>query len=948
MRRFFYFTFSLLALCMIGSTRAVADDDLTGLSPAATLTDGGYYYIVNNQEAFYNQKGKHVAFYYDEANAGKVYWNQISASDVNFVFQLVKKADNVWTIRNCASNQYVKGSAFEEATYGLGEYEHTFYQQANGSYKIHNASISNTNYFLYTDNSGYGNNTKNPVGCNSWSANLDGGTYANWDFYEVNATIAAEAEALGAEMPTDFVTEIVDGDYYYIINDYHSYSQKKDVDIAFWYDSDHLRWQQFDKNSYAYMFKAVKDSDGKVALQSVISGKYVGQSGQWVDSPYYHLVTDDADASYAPHLGAGTGLFKIVNNDGSGNPLGPGCIVCGDTRNGTIGQEGHTPDNSSYSSADKGYVGRWKFYKVPQSKIDALLYGIPVTDLSQLSDDKYYYIVSQHDDFRHLGSSHSAAQNYNGYEGMLGYDVNVKNDGGDNVVAWVAAQRSNPNPAVVWKIVQDGSYYKLQNLYTGKYAGVAAYSRVSWTDDYVQSQKFMTSNIAGAFEISNSNHNYRWGIGGSYHVSNYGYVGSVGGTDQRNAWKIYELSDAQVEVMCDGITNELNAAASAFGYVNVMKDEASKNAAQTLLAGNPTYEEMREALKNVMPLTDGYYRLSYPKKWSGVLGEPYVYFGNDCLLFSNLSEEDAKADYSTVYKVTVNQTVSRPIGDGYEVTMESQGLRPYYNGGYGEQKMVGNNTAKAWLVRPEGGFDDGGKTAFAIEVSQANGSFHGGYYLIKVDEGENNYQIKANSYSTSKRQPTSAQGYLYPATDITVKMNKVGDDYWATLYVPFGVTLPSGTEAYVGAVDGDVLRLTSIGQDIPAATPVVLCGDAANITATINDEIAAYTGTNGLSGQYLAASSREDNIRSLGVKDGVIGFYKLPTASTGLGANKAFLNPVGGSNFFKIVIGDDDVTGINDVQSSMTNGQYYDLFGREVAAPVKGGLYIKNGKVVKE
>ena len=64
-------------------------------------------------------------------------------------------------------------------------------------------------------------------------------------------------------------------------------------------------------------------------------------------------------------------------------------------------------------------------------------------------------------------------------------------------------------------------------------------------------------------------------------------------------------------------------------------------------------------------------------------------------------------------------------------------MRPYYNGGYGDQKMVDNNTAKAWLIRPEGGFDDGGKTAFAIEVSQASGSFHGTYYLIKVDEGEN-------------------------------------------------------------------------------------------------------------------------------------------------------------------------------------------------------------------
>ena len=943
--------FALLALFLIGgANKAVADDDLTGKSPVTELIDGGYYYIVNNADMFVEKNGKRIAFYYDDADPGFVYWTQINTSDKNFVFQLKKKSDNVWTIRNCASNQYVKGAAFEIVTFGLGEYEHTFYPQENGtSYKIRNASTGSTNS-MYTDCCQYGASKKDKIGCNWWSTSTDVGATSNWDFYAVDANIAAEAEALGTETPTDFVTEIENGSYYYIINDYHAYNQKPDVDIAFWYDSDHLRWKQFDKNNYAQMFKVVKNGEGKIALQSVIGGKYVGQSGQWVDSPYYHTITDAADATYAPHLGAGTGLFKIVNTDGSGNPLGPGCIVCGDTRNGTIGQEGHTPDNSSYNSATKGFVGRWKFYKVPQSKTDALLYGIPITDLSQLSDDKYYYIISQHDDFRHLGSSHPAAQNYNGYEGMLGYDINVKNDNGDNVVAWVAAQRANPNPAVVWRITKDGDYYKLQNLYTGKYAGVAAYSRVSWTDECEKTQKFMTSNVAGAFEISNSDQNYRWGIGGSYHVANYGYVGSVGGTDQRNAWKVYELSDAQVQVMCDNMASELNAASSAFGYVNVMKDEASKDAAQALLAGNPTYEEMREAFKNVMPLTDGYYRLSYPKNYAGVLGEPYVFFGNDKLLNSNLSLDDAKADYSTVYKLTVEGNVTVPAGPGYVVTMESQGgLRPYYNGGYGDHKALDGNSAKARLIRPTGGFDDGGRTAFAIEVSQASGSFHNNYYLIKTADGTDNPVKAYYAGSSAVRLATSAQGYLYPATDITVKLNQAGDNYWATLYLPFGVTLPTGTEAYVGVVEDDKLKLTSIGQDIPAETPVVLCGDAATITATINDEIPEYTGTIGLSGQYLAADSRDDNIRSLGVKDGVVGFYKLPDSSTGLGANKALLNTGSGSQGYKIVI-DDDVTAVNTAiingQSSMVN-DYYDLQGRKVAAPQKGSLYIKDGKVVK-
>lgn len=919
----------------------MADDDLTGKSPVTELIDGGYYYIVNNADMFVEKNGKRIAFYYDDADPGFVYWTQINTSDKNFVFQLKKKSDNVWTIRNCASNQYVKGAAFEIVTFGLGEYEHTFYPQENGtSYKIRNASTG-TSYSMYTDCCQYGASKKDKIGCNWWSTSTDVGATSNWDFYAVDANVAAEAEALGTETPTDFVTEIEDGSYYYIINDYHAYHQKPDVDIAFWYDSDHLRWKQFDKNNYAQMFKVVKNGEGKIALQSVIGGKYVGQSGQWVDSPYYHIVTDDADASYAPHLGTGTGLFKIVNNDGSGNPLGPGCIVCGDTRNGTIGQEGHTPDNSSYNSATKGFVGRWKFYKAPQSKIDELLYGIPVTSLSQLSDDKYYYIVSQNDDYRHLDGSHTPGQTYNGYEGMAGYSPSTE------YVAWRAGKRSVPSASVVWKIIKNGDNYKLKNLYTDKYVGAGGSGTIAWSDTDDQNFTFGSSNIAGAFTISNSNNvNDHWGPS-YYHIQNYGPIELRSDQNALSSWKIYELTDAQVDILVSDLKSELTGATEGVGYVNGMKDEASKTAVQNLLAGTPTYEQMKAALAEyVMPLTDGYYRLAYPKIWNGVYGEPYVFFGNDKKLWSNLSTEDAKADYSTVYKLTINGTISNDTGDGYIVILEAQGgLRPYYNGGYGDQKEVGENSAKARLIRPYAGFDDGGKTAFAIEVSQAGGGFHGYYYIIKVGEGENNI-VRANGWNNSSKQPTSAQGYLYPATDITITMHEAEGNYWATLYVPFGVTLPEGTAAYVGNVGADGrLKLTSLGQNIPAGTPVIVCGDAASVTATINDEIPAYEGTNGLKGQYLAHDAASDNVLTLGKKDGKVGFY---TISNALGANKAYLAASTGAKGFQFVFDDDDITGINDAQTSNLKPQtYFDLQGRKVAAPQKGSLYIKGGKVVK-
>ena len=593
-------------------------------------------------------------------------------------------------------------------------------------------------------------------------------------------------------------------------------------------------------------------------------------------------------------------------------------------------------------AAVAAYTTALASYPVKEIVADPNAKGKVITDLSQISEDKYYFLVSQNDDFRHLDGGHSAAQSYNDYEGMAGYSASTE------YVAWLAGKRVAPTPAVVWRIIKDGDNYKLKNLYNDKFVGAGGSGALAWSDTDDQTFTFGSSNVADAFTISNSSStNNHWKVS-YYHIQNYGPIEYNSGQDALQSWKIYELSDVQVQALTDGLISELTNATEGVGYVNGCKDEASSTAIISLLAGNPSYSELKAAKEEyIMPLTDGYYRLAYPKIWNGVYGEPYVFFGNDKKLWSNLSTEAAKADYSTVYKLTVEGGVTRPSGSGYTVVLETQGgLRPYYNGGYGDQKEVGENTAKAWLIRPTDGFADGGKSAFAMEVSQAGGGFHGNYYIIKVGEGENNI-VRADAYNTSTNLPNSAQGFLYPATDITVNMHAGESYYWATLYVPFGVTLPEGTEAYVGQLGTNSLSLTSIGQDVPAATPVILKGNAASITATINSTIPALSEANDLQGQYLAAEAADDTKLSLGIANGKVGFYKYNGA---IGANKAFVvAPAGiGSNGFQFTFDDDDVTGINEiVNSKSSNSKYYDLYGRKVEAPQKGQLYIVNGKVVK-
>ena len=487
--------------------------------------------------------------------------------------------------------------------------------------------------------------------------------------------------------------------------------------------------------------------------------------------------------------------------DGAGNPLGPGCIVC-DARYANIGQESHTPDGgySSYSS-DNGYGGRWKFYKVPQDKIDALLYGIPVTDLSQLSDDKYYYIISQFDGFK----NGATPNNPEGKEAALGYSSADGVSGSlANMVSWVVQKRTEPDANVVWKIIKTGDNYKLQNVGSGKYAGAAAdESKIGWTDDFEVAQ-VLTPTTGNAFTIGNAvpaSNVTTWKISGGYHVNTADFLQAATGTDpyggtagSERAWKIYELSDAQVQVMCNVLAQELQTAVNiGVGVVTGIKDETSMAAAQALLAATPDYDALKNALDNyVMNFTDGYYRIVYPYSASGSSGDNYLRFGNDLKLYADVEFSDL-SDYSTVFKAEITSTSeSRAAGNGYRMILTSQGLRPTDTGYDKHQAMAEPESQFAIAIRHNESLGE-----FLIGISDASAIYVNTRYIYKKPAGESK-----KIYSTGGNAK-SARAKIYPATDITVALHQVGDDYWGTLYVPFGVTLPEGTEAYVGTVEDE-------------------------------------------------------------------------------------------------------------------------------------------------
>ncbi|WP_337583631.1 discoidin domain-containing protein [Prevotellamassilia timonensis] len=229
-----------------------------------------------------------------------------------------------------------------------------------------------------------------------------------------------------------------------------------------------------------------------------------------------------------------------------------------------------------------------------------------------------------------------------------------------------------------------------------------------------------------------------------------------------------------------------------------------------------------------------------------------------------------------------------------------------------------------------------GKTfLFFDQVTGSNYSYiHGGDY------GERMVGWEANN--------NASQWYVVPATDVEIDMTAQGDKKYASAYLPFGVSNVAGATAYTGALNADknAIDMTAT-TSVPANTGFVLVGTEDKATLTIGTAAAiegnALTGTN--TGIAFAEATPKANYLVFGVNNDKVGFY-TPGNVTAIPANKAYINASELSNQAIALNFGNTVTGINaaTINNGENNAPIYDLSGRRVWAPVKGGLYIQNGK----
>lgn len=268
-----------------------------------------------------------------------------------------------------------------------------------------------------------------------------------------------------------------------------------------------------------------------------------------------------------------------------------------------------------------------------------------------------------------------------------------------------------------------------------------------------------------------------------------------------------------------------------------------------------------------------------------------------------------------------------------------------------------NNPEKyvATLTNADGGEE--GKTAndFTDEANavQFTISRQGNDWLTIKDQngnilnGENTENCPINYWNAG----LGSEGAIWQINEVNtfdVDLNTVGEKSYATAYLPFGVSAVEGADAYVGTLNADktVLNMTQT-TSVPAEKGFVLVGAAdAKATLTIgtaNDLNTALTGTlvnkaiTDEQANYLVfGKNNADNTK--------VGFFK-PTVAT-IPANKAFLDASAISAGAIAMNFGGNTTGVNTVVlgENGVNAPVFDLSGRRVVAPVKGGVYIQNGK----
>lgn len=259
-------------------------------------------------------------------------------------------------------------------------------------------------------------------------------------------------------------------------------------------------------------------------------------------------------------------------------------------------------------------------------------------------------------------------------------------------------------------------------------------------------------------------------------------------------------------------------------------------------------------------------------------------------------------------------------------------------GGNANQIRTTTNAEDALAVKVIATKTDGVHNLYNVEASNYIGSQDNGFYTV-------NSHINFNILEAS-------------TVDVTLTISSAK---WSTLILPFNAELPEGVKAYTcaGVIDG----VLTFNEDttIVANTPYLVGGNAGEYdfsgygladkdSYTIGESQASglFTGT------YVEYKTEADGKTWVLQKDKNTGSAVFLIVGTSVQpkvkANRCYITyeEVSGARMLRLGFGDDDTTGIDNMQFPTDNSRVtiYDTMGRKVTSMKKGNLYIMNGRKV--
>lgn len=235
-------------------------------------------------------------------------------------------------------------------------------------------------------------------------------------------------------------------------------------------------------------------------------------------------------------------------------------------------------------------------------------------------------------------------------------------------------------------------------------------------------------------------------------------------------------------------------------------------------------------------------------------------------------------------------------------------------------------------------------TGTSIQFSEAENRA-AGCYNVKFNGNRFLYtQVSGSNYFTDAGGSAPIDGYNFQMEYVESLPLSVGAAGYATLIAPIALDIPADVEVYTAAFEDGKAKLTSISDVIPANVGVVVkaAQGTYNFKITTTENVAT-SALNGVPNTANVASESAAFILANG-KHGV-GFYKLSSANRTIHGFRAYYTAPAEAQAVSAFLLEDNVTGIEEIETSADKAPIYDLSGRRVAKAEKG-VYIQNGRKI--